>query len=55
MVCPLRLHGRSVIVRNAVGLRVNAGRLPTEEELKAILAGRGVISIELDEAPSEEA
>ena len=38
-----------------LGLRVNAGRLPTEEELKAILAGRGVISIELDEAPSEEA
>jgi hypothetical protein len=38
-----------------LGLRVNADRWPTEEELKAILAGRGVISIELDEAPSEEA
>ena len=38
-----------------LGLRVNADRWPTEEELKAILASRGVISIELDEAPSEEA
>ena len=34
-----------------LGLRVNANRWPTEEELKAILAGRGVISIELDQAP----
>lgn len=38
-----------------LGLRVNADRWPTKEELKAVLAGRGVISIELDEAPSEEA
>lgn len=33
-----------------LGLRVNADRWPTKDELKAVLAGRGVISIELDEA-----
>lgn len=38
-----------------LGLRMNADRWPTKEELKAVLAGRGMISIELDEAPSEEA
>ena len=27
MVCPLRLHGRSVIVRNAVGSCLLSGRL----------------------------
>ena len=34
-----------------LGLRVNASRRPTKDELKAVLAGRGVISIELDDAP----
>ncbi len=34
-----------------LGLKVNADRWPTKDELKAVLAGRGVISIELDEAP----
>ncbi len=40
-------------LRNArrLGLKVNADRYPTKEELKAVLAGRGMISIELDEAP----
>ncbi len=31
-----------------LGLRVNADRWPTKEELKTIFAGRGVICIELD-------
>ena len=31
-----------------LGLRVNVDREPSDEELKVPLAGRGVISIELD-------
>ena len=31
-----------------LGLRVNANREPTDEELKVPLAGRGVVRIELD-------
>ena len=32
-----------------LGLKVNVDRIPTRDELKTILSGRGVISIELDE------
>jgi len=32
-----------------LGLKVNVDRKPTNEELKTVLAGRGVISIELEE------
>ena len=34
-----------------LGLRVNVDRWPTEEELKTILAGRGVIGMEINGAP----
>jgi hypothetical protein len=34
-----------------LGLRVNAYRRPTRDELKTVLAGRGVVRIELAEAP----
>ncbi len=34
-----------------LGLRMNVDRGPTREELKAVLAGRGVVRVELDEAP----
>ncbi len=49
-----RLHGlllNRLGLKNAqrLGLRVNVDREPSRDELKAVLAGRGVVRVELDE------
>jgi hypothetical protein len=37
--------------RPASGVRVNVDRRPTNDELKAVLAGWGVVRIEFQQAP----
>ncbi len=34
-----------------LGLRINVDRWPSRDELEAVLAGRGVVRVELEEAP----